>query len=208
VCVCGVAFVLFVFCYFCLCTRVFCFLNMYWFQPILTGPEGKCVCVCVVVLLLFCSCFVIFVCAHECFVCCTCIGSSPFSLGRKKDIQYQIYSIIEQNSIMEERKMYRTKENLHQNFPSGKWDEEIGKTEVDPYSPLWRAEGRQSKVTLDKRKSSCSIQFTHTCFCPCTGRDLCCIIMMSSPFSLGRKEIYSTLIIRRRTILSSVVHVF
>jgi hypothetical protein len=47
---------------------------------------------------------------------------------------------------MEERKMYRTKENLHQNFPSGKWDEEIGKTEVDPYSPLWRAEGRQSKM--------------------------------------------------------------
>jgi hypothetical protein len=40
-CVCGVAFVLFVFCYSCLCTRVFCFLYMNWFQPILTGPEGK-----------------------------------------------------------------------------------------------------------------------------------------------------------------------
>jgi hypothetical protein len=42
VCVCGgVAFVLFVFCYFCLCTRVFCLLYMYWFQPILTGPEER-----------------------------------------------------------------------------------------------------------------------------------------------------------------------
>jgi hypothetical protein len=95
VCVCGVAFVLFVFCYFCLCTRVFCFLNMYWFQPILTGPEGKCVCVCV--------------------WCCFCSVRVLLFLSVHTSVLFVVHVLVPAHSHWAGRKIFNTKSTVLSN---------------------------------------------------------------------------------------------